>query len=205
MNQWIDWVKQLKAISQIGTTYSQDVYDLERYHQLSAIAHAMFARLADAPIERVDNFFLPDQGYATPKVDLRGAVFHGDQVLLVRERSDGCWALPGGWADVCETPRQGVAREIWEESGYQVQVERLAVVRDYHAHRYQPKHPTHIYKLFFLCSITGGVPTHSAEIAEVAFFPITALPQLSLGRTLPEDIELLYEYRNDEHKPVYCD
>jgi len=150
---WTNWAKQIKAISQIGRAYSENPYDLERYAQLDEIAHAMFAQLADAPVERVANLFIGDSGYATPKVDLRGGVFRDGKILLVKERTDDKWALPGGWADVNESPRLGIEREIWEESGYKARALRLVAVKDHAVHDYFPKHPYHIYKLFFLCEL----------------------------------------------------
>ena len=100
MNKWIEWTKQIKAIAQIGIEYTKGEYDLERYQQLTKIAHEMISKLSGAPISKVDNFFVPDSGYATPKVDLRAGIVDKEKILLVKERSDNKWTLPGGWADV---------------------------------------------------------------------------------------------------------
>ena len=105
MNPWVEWAKQIKAIAQIGLTYTKDPFDRERYNQLSDISHQIMGSLANAPKGSVDNFFIPDKGYATPKVDLRAGIFQGDEILLAKERSDGKWALPGGWTDVGESPK----------------------------------------------------------------------------------------------------
>lgn len=205
MQQWLDWAKQLRAISQIGKTYAKDPYDQERYHQLADIAHGMLARLADAPVVRVANFFVPDSGYATPKVDLRAGVFSDGKILLVKEKLDGCWSLPGGWADVCESPRRGIEREVREESGYLVKATRLVAVKDRSLHAYTPQYPDHLFKLFFLCELTGGAPARNIEVDAIEFFPPSQLPALSLSRVLPADIELLAAYRDDPDRPVYCD
>jgi ADP-ribose pyrophosphatase YjhB (NUDIX family) len=205
VSEWLDWVKQIKAISQIGRAYSKDAYDLERYDQLTKIAHAMFARLADVPVSRIDDLFVPERGYATPKVDLRAGVFCEDKVLLVKERTDGRWSLPGGWADVCESPRQGMEREVFEETGYAVRVIQLVAVRDHALHGYQSKHAFHIYKMFFLCEFVGGDPIPGFDIEETGFFSTDALPPLSLGRILPEDIAYLYARRTGNGIDIYCD
>ncbi len=77
-------------------------------------------------------------GYATPKVDVRGSVFRDDQILLVKERADGLWTLPGGWADVNESPREAVVREIMEESGYHTRANKLLAVWDRAKHQHTP-------------------------------------------------------------------
>lgn len=205
MNEWVEWAKKIKAICQIGQAHSDNDYDLQRYEQLTEISIRMLAHLADAPVSRVENFFVPDAGYATPKVDLRAGIFEEGKVLLVRERSDDRWALPGGWADVGESPTQGIEKEIFEESGYRAKVQRLVAVKDRSLHHYRPQYPDHLYKLFFLCQIVGGTPAENLEISEIAFFPLTQLPPLSEGRVLKDDIELLWQYHGDPQKPVYCD
>ncbi len=205
MDQWIEWTKRIKAISQIGKTYAKDPYDLERYNQLEGLSHEMFASLADAPVGRVDHFFIPEVGYATPKVDFRGAIFRDDTVLLVRERSDNRWTLPGGWADVCESPSEGVVREVFEESGYRVARPRLAAIIDRNRHDYVPKRPDHIYKLFFVCDLEGGAPAPNLEISDVSFFSVNDLPELSIDRVLPADIDRLWAFHSGLVTGVYVD
>ena len=192
--QWLVWVEKIRAIAQNGLTYSDGGYDLERYHQLQDIAHEMTAALAGAPKEKVDDFFLPEKGYCTPKVDLRAGVFKDNEILLVKERSDNCWALPGGWGDVCEPPSLGVEREVLEESGFIVKALKLVAVRDTHRHPYHSCNPNHIYKLFFLCELTGGEAKTNLEISDIDFFPPDQLPELSRGRTISDDIKMLCQH-----------
>jgi ADP-ribose pyrophosphatase YjhB (NUDIX family) len=205
MQQWIEWAKRLKAIAQTGLTYSTGPYDIERYRQLDDIAHQMFAEMAGAPIGQVANFFVPERGYATPKVDLRAGVFDGDRVLLVRERSDNRWSLPGGWADVGESPRDGIVREVREESGFEVTAPELVAVIDRSLHDYLPRRPDHVYKLFFLCQRTGGRATENLEISEIDFFPVDALPELSVDRVLAQDIHRLHAWQRGETRAVHVD
>ena len=208
MDDWITLINKIKAISQIGKAYSKDVFDQERYDQLSDIANTMYSKIATVPIKKVEDFFMPDKGYATAKVDLRAGIFKDDQILLVKEKRDNKWALPGGWADVCETPVQGICREVFEEAGYTVRVNRLTAIRDQSLHGYKPRYPVHVYKMLFLCdivSITDDTSTKNNEILKTRFFPLSSLPDLSTGTTLEEDILLLYAYHQDLTKPVYCD
>lgn len=201
----LEWSKKLRAISQIGKTYSKDPYDLERFDQIAQISQEMMARMADVPELKVKDFYIPDKGYATPKTDLRGGVFRDDKILLVREKSDGKWTIPGGWADVCESPSQGVIREVREESGYEVANPRLAAIIDRNLHPYTPPYPNHLFKLFFVCDLVGGAPQENIEISEIDFFPLDQLPPLSLDRVLPEDIERLYRFHRGEMTEVYVD
>ncbi len=55
--------------------------------------------------------------YPTPKLDVRAAVFRGDELLLVREAGDGRWSLPGGWVDLREFLGEAATREVRESPG----------------------------------------------------------------------------------------
>lgn len=197
-SQWLIWAKRLNAIAQTGLTYSEGPYDLERYHQLRDIAAEIIAAHTDLPSAKIVEILRREAGYPTPKVDVRGAVFHNHQILLVRERSDGRWTLPGGWADVNETPAECVVKEVREESGYRTRAVKLLAVWDksWHSH---PEHFFHTYKLFFRCEITGGAPEESLETDGVDFFSEDSLPPLSIDRTTPEQIRRMFvHYRNPE-------
>jgi len=202
---WREAFKRLRAIAQTGQTYTRDPYDLERYLELEQLSLTLLARLLDSPVEAVQSVFLPEKGYPTPKIDVRAGVFDGDRILLVREKADGRWTLPGGWGDEHESPGQSVEREVREESGYEVRASRLVAVKDRHLHPYTPKRLERIYKLFFLCDLTGGEASTSLETDGVDFFAIDDLPPLSLGRTLPADVELLACYRNAPERACYFD
>src|SRR6516225_4615084 len=123
--QWLVWARELQAIAQTGLTFSRDEYDLDRYRRLRAIAVELLAVYSNVPIERVQGLFDQDVGYPTPKIDVRAAVFRDQRILLVREISDGCWTLPGGWADVNQSARECVEREVKEESGFEVRALKL--------------------------------------------------------------------------------
>lgn len=196
--QWLEWTQRLQAIAQTGLTYAADPYDIERYEQIRALAAEIAAGHSDAEFEQISGLFAAQSGYATPKVDVRGAVFRDDMILLVKERSDGGWTLPGGWADVNDSPADAVTREIIEESGYQTRAVKLLAVYDRNKHGHPP-YPFHAYKLFFLCELLGGVATTSSETAAVEFFREDALPELSLTRVMPAQIARLFaHYRHPE-------
>ena len=203
---WLARAQRLRAIAQIGQTYTRDRYDRERYDELASIANGMLADLTDAPLEVIVGIYLPERGYPTPKVDVRAGVFNdrGD-ILLVQEANDGRWALPGGWADEHDTPKLACEREVLEESGYRATAIKLAAVKDRSLHPYTPPRLERIYKLLFLCSLDGGTAATSVETTAASFFPLDALPDLSVGRTLAADITLLSAHRSRPELPCYFD
>jgi len=202
---WLDWAKRLQAVAQNGLTFTENHFDIERYAQIRQIAAEMLADKTGVKTQDVLDLFVREKDYATPKVDVRGAAFREGRILLVKECSDGKWALPGGWADVGESPSESVEREVWEESGFTVKAERLAAVYDRSKHPHRPLMHYHVYKLFFICEITGGEPTTSNETEEVAFFDESSLPELSITKILPEQIAQMFEYYRRAGLPVYFD
>ncbi len=191
---WLRWARGLQAIAQTGLAYTKDVYDKERYQAVREVAAEMMAARSETDAESVLQLFSKETGYATPKVDVRGAVFRDDGILLVREVSDGRWSLPGGWADVNESPSENIVREIAEESGFETTVRKLAAVLDRSRHPHVPPKPFHVYKMFFICEITGGMAKPNHEVHEVSFFREDAIPELSLGRVLPFQIERMFDH-----------
>lgn len=207
---WRAWAGRLRAIAQTGLAYSRDGYDLERFDEVNRIAQAMLAALLDVAPARVRDVFLPERGYPTPKVDVRAGVFRvaddGElQVLLVQEAGDGRWSLPGGWADEVDSPRQSIEREVAEESGFTVRALKLAAIRDRHLHPYQPPRLERIYKLMFVCELEGGAPAASLETTAAGFFALERLPELSIGRTLAEDVEILARHHREPGLPTSFD
>ncbi len=195
--KWLEWGQALQSIAQNGLAYSKNPYDLERFEAIRALASEILAAYTGMEAGPLLDLFAHEEGYATPKVDVRGALFKDEAILLVKEIQDGLrWTLPGGWADVTDTPSQAVLREIREESGYEARAVKLAAVYDRNSRGHPPMYFS-VYKLFFLCEITGGAPSTSMETGGVEFFHEDALPELSLGRVTPQEIHMLFEhYRN---------
>lgn len=202
---WLNWARRIQSMAQSGLTYSTNPYDLERYHELLALAAEITAAGSGLEKEAVRGLFASESGYTTPKVDVRGAAFRGDELLLVRELQDGGrWTLPGGWCDTGDTPRQAVEREMREETGYEVRALKLAAVldRDTQGH---PPYFFNVYKLLFLCEITGGSPTESIETGASAFFREDALPELSAGRVTETQLRLLFRHHRNPALPTEFD
>jgi ADP-ribose pyrophosphatase YjhB (NUDIX family) len=201
---WLAIGRELRAIAQTGLNFTQDRFDAQRYERIRELAAALMAEGANEDPAKVLELFRRDVGYATPKVDVRGAAFRDGRVLLVREISDGGWTLPGGWADVNQSPAEFVVREIAEESGFTARALKLAAIHDYRR-RHRPRHAESIYKLFFLCELTGGSARPSEETSDVAFFARHELPNLSPSRTTPEQIELMFVHAEHPGRPADFD
>ena len=203
---WMEWVRALQAISQTGLHYAQNPYDTQRYREVGALAAAMLSEHTTLDIAQILAFHAAEFGYATPKVDVRGIAFREDRILLVSEILDaGRWTVPGGWADVNETPSQAVVREVREESGYETRVVKLLAVYDRERQGHQPSFPFHVYKLFFLCEIVGGEARPNEEASEIAFFERDALPELSVSRVTERQIQHFFDLRNRPDAPTEFD
>ena len=204
--QWLTWAQKLQAIAQNGLFYSENPFDHDRYRQIQQVAAEIISTYAEIKFDAVLNLFEQETGYATPKVDVRGAVFQDDRILLVKERIDGGWTLPGGWVDVGEPPSLAIEREIFEESGYQTKaVKALMVVDRDHPRHGHPPLPIQIYKLFFLCELLGGTATESNETDGVDFFAEDEIPPLSLSRVVPSQITRLFEHHRHPDLPTDFD
>jgi ADP-ribose pyrophosphatase YjhB (NUDIX family) len=200
----LEWARKVQAIAQNGLAFTRDPFDRERYTELAALVATLLSRELEIPIGKARELWAGERGYATPKVDVRGGVFVDERVLLVRERADGRWTLPGGWVDVNDAPSEAVAREILEESGYRARAVKLAALVDKNRHPHPPG-VHHIYKLFFVCELLGGGPAASSETDAVEFFPVHTLPPLSTGRVLASQIERLYQHWLDPTLPTDFD
>jgi ADP-ribose pyrophosphatase YjhB (NUDIX family) len=202
---WLIWARELQAIAQTGLTFTENQYDIDRYRAIERLAATMMAAGSGTAVAQIAELFARQSGYATPKVDVRGAIIRGDEILLIREASDGRWALPGGWADVNQSPAECVEREILDESGYEARATKLAAVWDRSRRGHLPPFPFHVYKLFFLCELVGGAARPSHETTAVRFFRPDALPELSTGRTLASQIHRMFEHHRDRALPTDFD
>jgi ADP-ribose pyrophosphatase YjhB (NUDIX family) len=201
---WNSLAQRIQAIAQTGLTYATSPYDVERYTELSAIAATMSAGPEPKRIALATQLFAAGHGYATPKVDVRGVVFQGRRLLLVREREDGYWTLPGGWAEVGQSAAESVEREVREESGYVVRAVKLLACWDRNKHPHPPI-PFHAYKLVFHCELLGGSPAASTETTGAGFFAEDEIPELSLTRILPEQIHFAFQCLDDPHAATAFD
>ena len=197
----------MTALSQSGLQYAVSEYDVDRYRKLGSLAAGLLSSVTGRPAADWELELGHDAGYATPKVDVRGAVVDADErILLMRERSDGLWSLPGGWADPLDTPSRAVEREIREETGYAARAVKLVGCWDRDAQGHLPKLPFSIYKLFFLCEATGDVrPPDALETLEIGWFGVDGLPTCSLGRISARQLSRVIAHHRDPLLPTEFD
>ena len=203
--RWLIWAREIQALGQTGLHYAHDGFESQRAERLLEIAAEIVGAHAELPASEVRLAFSAQPGYVTPKVDVRGAVFRGEEILMVQEAIDGGWTLPGGWADVGESPRSAVEREVREESGLRARATRLVGIYD--ANRVEEAMSLfHAYKLVFLCELVSGDLTPSSETSQVGFFPLEQLPQPYSGhRTAWRHIEDSLACLRDPARPAVFD
>jgi ADP-ribose pyrophosphatase YjhB (NUDIX family) len=202
-SKWIEWAQEIFSLSQAGLAYSKNEFDIERYKRLQEITAEMIASQSLLEIDAILESFSMQAGYITPKVDVRGAVVKDGRILLIQERADERWAMPGGWADLGNSPASVAEREVWEESGYRVKAEKVVAVLD--ANRIEPFEFYHAYKIIFLCTLLEGEPRTSHETLAVDFFDPAQLPLLSLFRTNEDMIREVFAHIQDPERPAAFD
>jgi ADP-ribose pyrophosphatase YjhB (NUDIX family) len=202
--KWLVWARRIDALAQAGLHYSQSEYDLDRYRQLQGLAAEIVAEYTQYEHEDVLAHFELAEGYSTPKVDVRAAVIDNERLLMVRERLDGGWTLPGGWVDVGDRPANATERETQEESGYRVRATRLVGVYD--ANRVGELRYHHAFKLIFLCEKTGGAAATDYETTEVGWFDRDSIPQPFSGeRTKSRHIADIFALVDDPSRKAVFD
>jgi ADP-ribose pyrophosphatase YjhB (NUDIX family) len=201
--KWMEWAQEIFSLSQAGLTYSQNPFDIERYKRLQEITSEIIASQSELEKEAILKSFSMQAGYITPKVDIRGAVVRDGKILLIQERADDRWAMPGGWADLGNSPASVAEREVWEESGYRVKAEKVVAVID--ANRIEPFEFFHAYKIIFLCTLIEGEPHTSYETMAVDFFDPDHLPVLSIFRTNEAMIREVFAHVKNPNRPTAFD
>jgi ADP-ribose pyrophosphatase YjhB (NUDIX family) len=202
--RWLQWAREIQALAQTGCHYATGQYDRERYQRLMEIAAEIIADHSRVPYAKLLDGFRAQIGYATPRIDVRGAVFRDDRLLLVKERLDGGWTMPGGWADVGDTPAESVEREVLEEAGLRVKANKVIGVYD--ANRAGPLELFHAFKIVFLCDLISGEPRPSVETSEVAFFGHSEIPmQFSGERTSLRHIQHAFAAVAEPERPTQFD
>ncbi|MGF7453773.1 NUDIX hydrolase N-terminal domain-containing protein [Pasteurella bettyae] len=188
---WLTWAIQIQAIAQNGLTYCKNVYDIERYEQLRDIAAEMLSYKTAIPKDKVKQLFCHEQGYQTPKVDTRAAIFKDDKILLVQE-SNGLWSLPGGWCDVLESINSNTIKETREEAGLDVVPQFIIAIHDQHKRNYPP-FAYAVFKTFVMCELVGGEFQPNSETIASAYFGLNELPPMAEEKNTPAQVELCFQ------------
>lgn len=198
-------IKRIQALAEIGLHYSENNFDTERYQELQEICFDLLEKLTDTPIEKITSVLVDNDGYKTPKVDVRAIVFNEEnKILMVQEKADGCWALPGGWADIGYTARQIAEKECFEEAGIQVKATRVLAILDKTAQKMPPQFE-YVYKIFILCKKQNDTISTGTETDDVGWFKESQLPKLSAPRNLESQIKMMFEFHRGERNEVFFD
>lgn len=200
--KWLDIAQNLQSIAQAGLTYTENKYDVERYEQIMQLSKEIIVDHSGINMEKLDNLFKLETGYLTPKVDVRGVIFRGDKILLVKETLDGKWSLPGGWADVGLTASEVVEKEVREESGLKVKTLKLLAVFDKKCHPHPPE-IYYVYKMFFLCQEVSGEMQIGIETSAIDFFGIDDLPELSTNRNTKSQIVQMFQLKANPQETLF--
>jgi ADP-ribose pyrophosphatase YjhB (NUDIX family) len=208
-SQLLIQAQRLQALAQAGLAYATDRYDLERYQEIRSISARLLQELTEEPLEKIIRVFASEDGYQTPKVDVRAVLFReGPEILLIKEKVDnGRWTLPGGWADVGYTPFEIAAKETYEETGLVVKPVRLLALFDKRKHPHPPQ-PWYVYKAFIQCEVQGGsLIQDTAETTGARWFRQDELPylDLSIDRTTESQLETIFRFASDPGSPTVCD
>ncbi|WP_284140983.1 MULTISPECIES: NUDIX hydrolase [unclassified Virgibacillus] len=204
-NDWLNWARKIQAIAQSGLSFTKDKYDEERYTELLNISAEIMSKHTNATMTYIEDLYANEIGYQTPKIDVRGVVFKNNTLLLVQEKSDGKWALPGGFCDVGLSAAENIIKEIKEEAGCIVTTERLLALLDNNKQNHPPQ-AFQYYKIFIQCKIIyQEEASNLTETSNVGFFTKDNIPPLSTGRNTKQQIHKLFEFLNDPCKPVWFD
>jgi ADP-ribose pyrophosphatase YjhB (NUDIX family) len=189
-------IKQIQSLTEIGIHYAHNDFDLVRYQEISDLCFSVLSQITDLPEADLKEKIIESDGYKTPKVDVRAVVFNDyDEILMVREKVDGLWSLPGGWADIGFTPSEVAVKESCEEAGASVKALRLLGILDKRCHDH-PSDIFYIYKVFIECRFIGWVGSDHLETSDFGFFSLANLPPLSTPRNTLAQLQKLFEYHN---------
>lgn len=198
MEKWLEWAIEIQSLAQAGLTYTDNVYDIERYERLREISAEIISEKSDINLEKVKDLFCNEIGYQTPKVDTRAAIFKGNKILLTHE-NNGTWSLPGGWCDVLESVKSNTEKEVKEETGLDVEATKIISIQDRNKHN-KPVYAYGVCKVFVMCNVIGGKFTKNIETTETQYFSLNELPEnLAEEKTNQEQIEMCFKAYNDKN------
>ena len=191
-NKWLEWATELQSIAQAGLTFGENQYDRDRYQQIRDLSVDILHEYTEMDHNKIRDLFASETGYQTPKVDIRAAVFNENRILLVNEKIDGKWSLPGGWADVNSSVSDSAVRECFEEAGALVKPKRIVAIHLGNRHN-SHNFPFTIYKIFVECELIEYRFAENTETLGSDFFSQDNLPELSTERNTSEQINMCFE------------
>ena len=203
-NFYFEKIKRIQALSEIGLEYTESSYDRERYEELQEISLQLLEKITEMPVEKIIPVIQENNGYKTPKVDVRAVVFNEKgQILLVQEKPPNCWSLPGGWSDISYSPKEVAEKECFEEAGLKVKATKLLAVIDKQKQNMPPAFE-YVYKIFLLCEKLGDTISTGSENLDVGWFDENNLPELSTPRNNATILKMMFGfYRGERNEPYF--
>ena len=195
-NVWKNWAQELQFLAQCSLAYSKDKFDRERSKRIREISCEMLSYKYNISPEKVKINFAGEIGYQTPKVENRAAIIRDNEILLVKEKIDGKWALPGGYQDVNRSVRENIIKEASEEAGAVVNPNKIIAVFDYNRH-HNVNFPYGMVKIFVLCEYIDHYFKDNTETLDAKFFSLDNLPELSSNRTTIDQIKMCFDCYNN--------
>jgi len=190
--KWLEWATELQSIAQAGLTFTENQYDIDRYQKIRDLSVNIIHEYTDLDQTKIRNLFASETGYQTPKVDVRAAVIRDEKILMVKEKVDSRWSLPGGWADVNSSVSESAVRECMEEAGATVKPGRIIAIQL--ANRQNDfVYPFTIYKIIVECELITHSFSKNTETLDSGFFELDNLPELSVERNTYNQIKLCFE------------
>ncbi|MBN2571835.1 MAG: NUDIX hydrolase, partial [Ignavibacteriales bacterium] len=190
--------RRLQIIAKAGIEYAHTDYDVDRYRAIQDMVAEILENYSDIPKKKLLKLFEQEKGYITPKIDVRAAIFKDDKILLVKEKIDGKWSMPGGWADINLSLKESLIKEAKEEAGVEVEPKRVIAVLDRKKHN-PPLFFYGVYKIFVQCDLISGEFSKNAETSDADFFLLDKLPPLSVGRNTFEQIKMCFDVKDKEN------
>ncbi len=202
-NFYFEKIKRIQSLAEIGLEFSNSSWDAERYQEIQKVSLEMLEHMTDVPIKKILPVIEDKNGYKTPKVDVRAVVFNEkSQMLLVQEKTDHNWAMPGGWSDISYSPKEVAEKECMEEAGLEVKATRLLGIMDKQKQNMPPAFE-YVYKIFLLCEKTGNDISTGSETMDVGWFDEDNLPRLSTPRNTESILKMMFRYHRGEIKEPY--
>ena len=172
-----DFLIKIQSISKIGLIFSKDPYAISNYTEINDLSTKMLEEFQDVKFDR--NNYFERNVYPTPNVSVRTIIFNEDktEILMVREAVSQEYSLPGGWADLYDTPSKAAKNECLQEAGAEVEMVRLVGITDRTPFKRNASIPE--YVVIFEGKITKMNEDHEYETDDVQFFRIDNLPTIS--------------------------
>ena len=200
----ITWACELQSLAQNTLAYSKNQFDIERAERIREISCEMMSYKHNLSKSTIENVFANEVGYQTPKIENRAVIINNDKILLVKEKVDGKWALPGGYQDVNKSIQENVMKECLEEAGALVIPKKIIALLNYNRH-HKSNFPLGMLKVLVLCEYVSHNFSINNETLETNFFGIDELPELSENRTTLEQIKMCFEcyYNQDNWNTIF--